>query len=209
MNDKLLTQIDDLLAGQKRYKLLDCSQTNILKLKGAKLQVLLAHILSGNDDEEAWLSLDTLELLTGLSRPAVSKARQYLTKEGWLPDTGGTAADKYQNPTRRAHLCKILSVGDPIKGNKGVNEVGKESLPPPPNPTSKESLPNVSVSGFGCFSRDSTSSVSGCISDCSSFPTTVDTSLRDPERRKTERTTKNKNNDKTKSKSPAAWCRGY
>jgi hypothetical protein len=119
MTDKQLAQIEEWLQGQKRYKLLDTERKDILKLKGAKLQVWLAQHMSESDDQESWLSLSTLQSLTGLSEPTVIGARQWLLANSWMRDTGGVAADKYTKPSRGSHKVRVLSVDAP-----------KESLAP-------------------------------------------------------------------------------
>src|ERR1700690_542822 len=116
MNAKQLGQVEELLNGQGRSKLLDCYRKDVLRLKGARLQVWLAQYISESDEQEAWLSLDRLTLLTGLARHTVIEAKRWLIAEGWLRDTGGIAADKYTNPSQGARKVKVLSVDAPKRG---------------------------------------------------------------------------------------------
>ena len=123
MTDKELNQIDFWLSGQKRYKLLDCSRRGFLKLKGARLQVWLAHYTSERDSQQSWLSLEWLMADTGCSKPTVIAARRWLVKHGWIRVLEGSAADMYENPTQGAHKVRIMCVDDPTNGVGG-----KESL---------------------------------------------------------------------------------
>jgi len=113
MTDKELNQIDSWLSGQNRYKLLDCSRRAFLKLKGARLQVWLAHYTSERDSQQSWLSLEWLMADTGCSKPTVIAARRWLVKHGWIRVLEGSAADMYENPTQGAHKVRIMCVDDP------------------------------------------------------------------------------------------------
>ena len=142
MTEKELNQIDLWLSGQKRYKLLDCSRRAFLKLKGARLQVWMAHYTSERDEQQSWLSLETLMEYTGCSKPTVIAARRWLVSHGWIRVLEGSAADMYENPTQGAHKIRIMCVDDPTNGVGGketlpgegvkkldVKELGKETLP--------------------------------------------------------------------------------
>jgi hypothetical protein len=51
------------------------------------------------------------------------KWQRYLLANGWLKLTGGSAADKYDNPTRGASKVLAMRVDDPLKGcPERVNE---------------------------------------------------------------------------------------
>lgn len=56
----------------------------ILKLKGAKLSVFLAYCLTAESDGRARKSLAELEDETGLKEDAVTSARAWLKRNGWL-----------------------------------------------------------------------------------------------------------------------------
>lgn len=159
MTDKELNQIDFWLSGQKRYKLLDCSRRGFLKLKGARLQVWLAHYTSERDSQQSWLSLEWLMADTGCSKPTVIAARRWLVKHGWIRVLEGSAADMYENPTQGAHKVRIMCVDDPTNGvggkesllGEGVKKLDVKEL-------GKETLPNVSVSAFAFASASAVAS---------------------------------------------------
>ena len=130
MNDKQLAQIEEWLTGQKRFKLLDTERKELLKLKGSLLQVWLAQYMNESDDQESWLSLKTLQELTGLSENTVIGARKKLTEGGWVRcHAGKTAAQKYEKPTRGAHKVSVYSVDDPSSRIEGAN-LRPEIVPP-------------------------------------------------------------------------------
>jgi hypothetical protein len=124
MTDKELQQVETWLRGQGRYKLLDCRRRAFLKLKGARLHVWLSHFTSENDDQQSWLSLETLMADTGYKKPAVIAAKRWLVKNGWIRILEGSAADMYENPTRGAHKVRIMCVDDPTKGKESLPERG-------------------------------------------------------------------------------------
>src|ERR1035437_481538 len=149
MTDKELDQIDPWLSGQKRYKLLDCSRRGFLKLKGARLQVWMAVYTSEGDEQQSWLSLETLMSRTGCSKPTVIAARRWLVKHEWIRVLEGSAADMCERPTQGAHKVRIMCVDDPTNGVGG-----KETLPCEGvkkldvKELGKETLPNVSAVAF-------------------------------------------------------------
>jgi hypothetical protein len=176
VNEKQLGQIDALLQGQDRYKLLDCEETAFLQLKGARLQVWLTCYICENDDQQSWLSNAAIMRLTGLSKHAVIDARRWLVENGWLKHTGHVAAMKYVNPSQGAYSVKVMSVDNPYK-----NCTGAECAPQAPQrgtkdaraeiaPPSAESAPkgSVSVSAFGSVSgSEGSTSESTCTSEAS------------------------------------------
>ena len=185
MNEKQLTQIEEWLRGQKRYKLLDTERKDILRLKGSKLQVWLAQYMSESDEQEAWLSLSKLQHLTGLSENTVIEARKWLQENGWIRATGQVAADKYENPTRGAHKVKVLSVDapkEPPAEIAGAEIAGANVIPP-------KIEDKVYVSGSASGSGSGSSSVP-LHSDCEYPLAAVKTpSLRSEERNAKPETT--------------------
>jgi hypothetical protein len=130
MNDKQLAQIEEWLADQKRYKLLDRERTGLLRLKGSLLQVWLAQYMNEGDDQESWLSIATLMELTDLSENTVITARKKLSEGGWIrAHAGKTAAQKYEKPTRGAHKVSVYSVDDPSAKSAGAKIAGADIAP--------------------------------------------------------------------------------
>lgn len=195
MNEKQLNQIEEWIAGKRRYKLLDLDRKDILKLKGARLQVWMAQWMSESDEGEAWLSLTTLMNLTGLAEHTVIEARRWLVANGCMKEPGGTAADKYKKPTVGAHKVKVRSVKAPPANNAGVllQNLHLQNLQPPAKHADKV---YVSGSDFasGC------SSVSGC--DYDYTPSSVGREDKDSSLREEEQAT-----TKPRAKTPACSVR--
>jgi hypothetical protein len=198
MTDKEFSQINEWLDGQRRYKLLDCNRKNLLRLKGARLQVWMAQYMSESPDQESWLSLGTLMHLTGLTKPAIIAARKWLIANGWTRDTGEVAASKYSLPSRGSHKVKVLSVDDP----------SKETLPPSKVVLPTKTLPNVTTA----FASAVALAVSPTVENTTTRTCTPhlspseDPSLREDEKQQPETKTKT---ETTRSASEAKWLAKY
>jgi hypothetical protein len=207
MTDKELNQIDFWLSGQKRYKLLDCSRRGFLKLKGARLQVWMAVYTSEGDEQQSWLSLETLMSRTGRSKPTVIAARRWLVKHGWIRVLEGSAADMYENPTQGAHKVRIMCVDDPTNGvggketllGEGVKKLDVKEL-------GKETLPNVSASAFA-----SAVAVASGIAATPSLATTwrKDSPSEEPSLREDEKQKPKQQQQPSRSSSATKWLAKY
>lgn len=179
MNEKQLLQIDSWLQGQHRYKLLDCEQTYILKLKGALLQVWLASYMYENDDQQSWLSNAAMMRATGIaSEHTVIDAKRWLTENGWLRNTGHVAAMKYENPSQGAYTVPIVTTDNPCKNRtpaiiaprypkRAAKNALQNSQPPPAKIADKVS-DSGSALGSVSASEDSTYE-SACTSKDSNY----------------------------------------
>lgn len=116
MTDKELNQIEAWLSGQGRYKLFDAERLDILRaLTGNEFKVWFYLWTQERMGQESWPSLSTLVEKTGLTENTVIKIRKRLKERRWVWETGQTAADKYDSPTRGAHKVKVIRVDDPSK----------------------------------------------------------------------------------------------
>jgi hypothetical protein len=82
------------------------------------------------DSQESWLSLRKIQEIMGMSQPTIIKWQRYLKENGWLVETGETAADKYSNPTPGAHKVPVVRVDDGAKVSLPPKGGAKVSLPP-------------------------------------------------------------------------------
>ena len=98
------------------YKVLDCQRKGILGLPSGAVHLWLAYWMNESEDNESYLSTRTLAAIMNVDRNTVMKWQQYLLSNGWLKLTGGSAADKYDNPTRGASKVLTMRVDDPLKG---------------------------------------------------------------------------------------------
>jgi hypothetical protein len=98
------------------YKVLDCQRKGILGLPSGAVHLWLAYWMNESEDNESYLSTRTLAAITNTDRNTVMKWQRYLLANGWLKLTGGSAADKYDNPTRGASKVLTMRVDDPLKG---------------------------------------------------------------------------------------------
>jgi hypothetical protein len=98
------------------YKVLDCQRKGILGLPSGAVHLWLAYWMHESEDNESYLSTRTLAAIMNVDRNTVMKWQQYLLSNGWLKLTGGSAADKYDNPTRGASKVLTMRVDDPLKG---------------------------------------------------------------------------------------------
>ena len=117
MNDKQITQVEEMLEG-RQYKLLDPRRRTVLALPPNAFKLWMAYWMFESDEQEAYPSLDTLERVMQTGRQAILRAREYLLKTGWLVKLTGTAAERYVKPTRGAHNVAVYRVDDPTKGVK-------------------------------------------------------------------------------------------
>ena len=114
--DKSLEQIESILDGTGRFKLFDVDRLEILKaLSGNEFKLWMLHWCYEQTKQESWLSLSTMMRLTNLSKNTVIDAHQRTEETGWLIPTGETAADKWDKPTRGAHMIKVYRVDDGSK----------------------------------------------------------------------------------------------
>ena len=209
MTDKELNQIDFWLSGQKRYKLLDCSRRAFLKLKGARLQVWMAVYTSEGDEQQSWLSLETLMSRTGCSKPTVIAARRWLVKHGWIRVLEGSAADMYEHPTQGAHKVRIMCVDDPTNGvggketllGEGVKKLDVKEL-------GKETLPNVSAFAFAFASA---LAVASGIDVTATLATTsmTDSPSEEPSLREDEKQKPKQQQQPSRSSSATKWLLTY
>jgi hypothetical protein len=177
MNEKQLAQVEEWLKGDHRYKLLDCTRTGILKLKGTLLQVWLACYMCENDNQQSWLSIPKLMELTGLSEHTVIDARRYLISIGAIRDTGHTANIMYENPRQGAYTCKVLTVDDPAKVAPPAKLAAPRNKRAAKSAPAKVAVPPVKVAGKGSVSG------SGCgsLSDSKESNSTSDSLSEDSE----------------------------
>jgi len=164
MTDKLYEQLGSILDGTRRYKLLDPRRKAVLALPANAFKLWMAYWMFESDDREAYPKRETLEKATGMSKPTLLTARQYLIETGWLVKVDGSAGSRYTKPSTGSWNIGIYRVDDPS---------GKESLPLEPdavkkfdhdavknsyrskNFTGKESYPNV-ASAFAVASTGTT-----------------------------------------------------
>ena len=99
------------------YKVLDCQRKGILGLPSGAVHLWLAYWMHESEDNESYLSTRTLAAIMNVDRNTVMKWQRYLMANGWLQLTGGSAADKYEKPTRGASKVPTLRVDDPLKGS--------------------------------------------------------------------------------------------
>jgi hypothetical protein len=97
------------------YKVLDCQRKGILGLPSGAVHLWLAYLMHESEDNESYISTRALAAVTNMDRNTVMKWQQYLLPNGWLRLTGGSAADKYDNPTRGASKVLAMRVDDPLK----------------------------------------------------------------------------------------------
>lgn len=133
--NKQLDQIDEMLSGHGRYKLLDPNRKAVLSLPPTALKLWLTYWMFESDEQEAYPSLDRLEQVTHMDRKTILKQREYLLETGWLVKLTGTAAERYSKPTRGANTIAVYRVDDPTKGGK-ILPLDKrvENLHPPKFP---------------------------------------------------------------------------
>lgn len=221
LNEKQLTQIESWLDGDARYKLLDCTRTAVLKLKGTLLQVWLACFMYESDDQQSWLSNAKLMELTGLSKHTVIEARRWLVQNGWLKDTGHVAAMKYDDPSQGSYTVKVFSVDDPTKGaevapgakvaprfRKGGADSARAEVAPP----SAKFAPNGSAVAFASTGTTTgtdtlTSTVRSHVSE--SVPTGKDPSLRETKNQQQQQQNQNQNQRPSRSSYATAWLAKY
>ena len=98
------------------YKVLDCQRKGILGLPSGAVHLWLAYWMHESKDNESYLSTRTLAAIMNVDRGTVMKWQQYLLANGWLTLTGGSAADKFEKPTRGASKVLTMRVDDPLKG---------------------------------------------------------------------------------------------
>ena len=98
------------------YKVLDCQRKGILGLPSGAVHLWLAYWMHESEDNESYISSRALAAITNVDRNTVMKWQQYLIDNGWLKLTGGSAADKYEKPTRGANKVLTMRVDDPLKG---------------------------------------------------------------------------------------------
>jgi hypothetical protein len=101
-------------------KVLDCQRKGILGLPSGAVHLWLAYLMNESEDNECYLSTRTLAAIMNVDRGTVMKWQQYLLANGWLTLTGGSAADKFEKPTRGASKVLTMRVDDPLK--EGVVE---------------------------------------------------------------------------------------
>jgi biotin operon repressor len=87
------------LSGQRRH---DVAALHRLVVISHPVQVHLwfCFYMNENEGRESFLSQETIEAQTGMSKNTIWKWQRYLLKCGWLVDTGAKAADQYKKPTR-------------------------------------------------------------------------------------------------------------
>jgi hypothetical protein len=102
--------------GEPIYKVLDCQRKGILGLPSGAVHLWLTYWMHESEDNECYLSTRVLAAIMNVDRNTVMKWQQYLLANGWLKLTGGSAADKYDNPTRGASKVPTMRVDDPLKG---------------------------------------------------------------------------------------------
>lgn len=117
MNDKELNQLEEILSGTGRYKLLDCSRKNLFDLPAGAFK--LWHVIYSMEsaNQEAFPSLYTLVRESRMARHTVIKWKKYLLETGWLIKTGGTAAEHYSKRTQGSHQVETIRVDDPTQGS--------------------------------------------------------------------------------------------
>jgi hypothetical protein len=120
-----------------------------------------------SEDNESYLSTRTLAAITNTDRNTVMKWQRYLLANGWLKLTGGSAADKYDNPTRGASKVLTMRVDDPRKGclaEKIGHEEGGGFIQPEGggNLIGGKIQPKVYGSGSGSGSVSKHSDLSNC-----------------------------------------------
>jgi hypothetical protein len=98
------------------YKVIDCQRKGILGPPSGAVHVWLAYWMHESEDNESYISTRALAAITKMDRNTVMKWQRYLIANGWLKLTGGSAADKYDNPTRGASKVLTMRVDDPLKG---------------------------------------------------------------------------------------------
>jgi hypothetical protein len=154
--------------GEPIYKVLDCQRKGILGLPSGAVHVWLAYWMHESEDNESYISTRALAAITNMDRNTVMKWQRYLLANGWLKLTGGSAADKYDNPTRGASKVLAMRVDDPLKGclaEKINHEEGGGNIQPEGGGSLIGGKIQPKVSGSG--------SVSG--SRCVTVPTTTPT----------------------------------
>lgn len=135
--------------GEPIYKVLDCQRKGILGLPSGAVHLWLAYWMHESEDNESYLSTRTLAAIMNVDRNTVMKWQQYLLANGWLKLTGGSAADKYDNPTRGASKVLTMRVDDPLK--ECLAKIGHEGGGG--NLIGEKIQPKVSGSGSGSSSR--------------------------------------------------------
>jgi Helix-turn-helix domain len=172
--------IEAYLRGQIKIKVWDSSWGNIFReLSPSQFKLWFYLWSQGNDEHETWQSLDTMENGTDMSRHTVIAARKYLLEHGWLVATGGTAADKYNSPTRGASQVLVYRAVVPAESSKLTSaetapvkelEFTSPNSAPVTEFTSAKFAPNVSGSDSGSDlgSASSSGTVTGIESSSSS-----------------------------------------
>lgn len=110
-------QAQELLQGTA-FKALDCKRKSVLRLAAeGTIGVWMAFWMAEDERREAWVSLDELERQTGLTQKTIRDHIKKLIADGWLRETGRTAADKLielgRKPSRGSHNVKVYFVDDP------------------------------------------------------------------------------------------------
>jgi hypothetical protein len=118
------------MADSKHYVVIDCDRKALLRLPSGALRLWLTYYMQERDSQESWLSLRKIQEIMGMSQPTIIKWQRYLKENGWLVETGETAADKYSNPTPGAHKVPVVRVDDGAKVSLPPKGGAKVSLPP-------------------------------------------------------------------------------
>jgi hypothetical protein len=114
-------------AMRDRLKILDCNRLGILKLPDSAFKLWFCRYMNEDDENESWVSIDTIIEQTKMSRRTIIRANKYLVENGWLVDTGKTAADKLlergKMPSKGAYQCRVFRADDPCSAKRTPEEI--------------------------------------------------------------------------------------
>lgn len=134
MTDKTTNQIEEMLDGIGRYKLLDPNRKAVLSLPASAFKLWMTYWMFESDSQEAYPSMETLVKVTSMTEKTIRTAREYLLKTGWLVKLTGSAAERFIKPSNGSWNVAIYRVDDPQKFT-GENLTGEKMTLPkiPPN----------------------------------------------------------------------------
>ena len=126
-----------------RLKVLDCDRKAVLGLPDAAFKLWMCYWMHENDVQQSYVSLRTVQKVTGLDTKTIMKWQRWMLERGWLVDTGETAADVYgKKATRGSKKVRVLRVDDPTKG-VSVSQTAKNAYECQSSDSSVGNIPTV------------------------------------------------------------------
>lgn len=146
------------------YVLFDADRTDWMTMPPFAFQLWMIYYTHERNTGESWMSLSLIEAKWGKDVKTILKWQRWLKANGWLVETGETAADKYgDKATRGSHQVKVVRVDDPKRGATTGNIPVAKAGDLLANPTTGK-LPEVVTTGESPVKVSCSSSVSSSVS---------------------------------------------